>query len=105
MTMIVGTLEDELYAAVITAFKLSELPPGDDKDSATAAYRVLAVELSTAIDKYIKSATVTVNTTAPAVRSVVPVAVIPTPVPPLLLPIFANVISMPEIIKSTGDLT
>jgi hypothetical protein len=82
MTMNVEILENDLYAAVITAFKLSELPDGDDKDSATAAYRVLAVELSTAIDAYIKTATVNVTTSKDVLTST----------------------STAETVNSTGDL-
>ena len=70
MTMVKTDLEDKLFTAISVAFKLDEQEDGDIKDSTEEVYRTLAVELSTAIDDYIRTATVTVTTDKEALVSV-----------------------------------
>ena len=55
-------LENDLYAAISSAFNLDKMDDGKEKDDSTLVYEELARELSIAIDAYIKTATVSVTT-------------------------------------------
>ena len=89
MAMVKADLEDKLFTAISVAFKLAEQDDSDVKDSTAEVYRTLAVELSTAIDEYIKTATVTVTN-----QGTVTLAVAGT-----------TATGLPGTVNSTGDLT
>ena len=70
MTMDRPQLENDLYAAISSAFNLDKIDSVEVKEESALVYEELARELSIAIDAYIKTATVIVTTDTSVVLSV-----------------------------------
>jgi hypothetical protein len=58
-------LEDDLFSALKSAFKFSEIPEGDEKDAAEKSYQDLAGKITDAIDSYVRGGDVSVTASVP----------------------------------------